>query len=239
VVGVLELKLNGEVGEDKPISLSSVRNRLAAESFNAIHIEIRSQGGCAASAFSIYNLLRAQPVPVAATAIGECHSGGLIIFMAASLRKAKAGAEFLLHPVSQSRDTLPERLTAQILQSHADALAKIDRRTVELFTNRTGYDKEWFEREIASEDALSSADAIQTGIVHEFRTLTPPCDPTWPDTAHRIAKEARNVYLPRHMTSQNYFDACRCAVFFEPNKEAEKVESDCGVEAPRYAVTQS
>jgi len=218
---VLELKLNGEVGEDKPISLGSVRNKLAAESFTAIHIEIRSQGGCAAEAFAIYNLLRAQPVPVAATAIGECHSGGLIIFMAASLRKAKAGAEFLLHPVSQSRDTVPERLTAQILQSHADALAKIDGRTVDLFTDRTGHDRKWFEREIASEDALSAADAIQTGIVHEFDGLTAACNPAWPNTAQRLAKEARHVYLPRHMASQNYFDACRCATFFPKEKTLE------------------
>ena len=214
MVAVLELKLKGEVGEGKAICLSGLRSRLAAESFDAIHFDINSSGGCASESFAIYNLLRAQPVPVAATAIGACHSGGLIIYMAAALRKAKAGAEFTMHPSSSSRDALPEYLTAKTLQSHAEILAKIDRRSVDLFADRTGFAREWFEREIASEDALSDADAIQTGVVHELEGFTPVCDPAWPDTAQRIAKEGRHVYLPGRMTSQSYFDACRCAAFF-------------------------
>jgi hypothetical protein len=77
----------------------------------------------------------------------------------------------------------------------ADELA-IDRRSVDLFTDRTGFDRDWFEREIASEDALSDADAIQTGIVHEFGGLMPVCYPAWPDAAQRLAKEARSfTYL--------------------------------------------
>jgi ATP-dependent protease ClpP protease subunit len=210
---VLELTLKGAIGEGKPISLSSVRNRLSVESISAIHFQINSQGGCARESFAIYNLLRAQPVPVAATATGECNSGGLLIFMAAALRKAKAGAEFTMHPSSSFRDALPEYLTAKTLQCHADILAKIDRRSVDLFADRTGFAREWFEREIASEDALSDADAIQTGVVHELEGFTPVCDPAWPDTAQRIAKEARHVYSPGRMTSQSYFDACRCAAF--------------------------
>ena len=85
----LELKLGGEFGEGKAISLSGLRNRLAAESFDAIHFHINSSGGCASESFAIYNMLRAQPVPVAATAIGACRSGGLIIYMAAALRKSE------------------------------------------------------------------------------------------------------------------------------------------------------
>jgi hypothetical protein len=87
---------------------------------------------------------------------------------------------------------------------------------VDLFTARTGYTREFFETEKATEDELSDADAIQTGIAHEFEGLTPACDPAWPDTAQRVMKEARHVYLPFYMTSQNYFDACRCAAFFPP-----------------------
>src|SRR3954454_20331790 len=142
---VLELTLRGAIGTDKPISTASVRKQLAAKSCEAIHMDIESCGGCVSQAFAIYDLLRAQPVPVAATASGPCHSGGLIIYMAASLRKAKGDAEFLMHPVSKSRDTLPEHITAQILQSHADDLAEIDRRMVNLFTDRTGFQRDWFE----------------------------------------------------------------------------------------------
>jgi ATP-dependent protease ClpP protease subunit len=220
MTAVLELTLKGAIGADKPISVASVRKQLAAKPFDAIHIEIDSQGGCVSESFAIYNLLRAQPVPVASTASGACHSGGLIIYMAASLRKAKGAAEFLMHPVSQSRDSLPEHVTAYVLQNHADALAKIDRRTVDLFTDRTGFQHEWFEIEIASEDALSDADAIKIGIVHEFADLTPVCDPAWPDAAPRLM-DARHIYVPSHMLSQNYFAACRAAAFFRTEGKSE------------------
>jgi hypothetical protein len=126
-----------------------------------------------------------------------------------------------MHPASRERDTLLERVTAKILQNHADELAKIDRRSVDLFVGRTGFKREWFEREIASEDALSEADAIQTGIVHEFEGLTPPCDPAWPYTAERLAKEARHVFIPGRLTSSNYADACRCAAFFRTEGKSE------------------
>ena len=36
MTAVLELTLKGAIGEGKPISLSSVRNRLAVESFSAV-----------------------------------------------------------------------------------------------------------------------------------------------------------------------------------------------------------
>ena len=70
-------------------------------------------------------------------------------------------------------------MTAQILLNQASTLATILCRIVDLLTDRTGFQREWFEREIATENALSDADAVQTGIVHEFAGLTPPCDPSW------------------------------------------------------------
>jgi ATP-dependent protease ClpP protease subunit len=234
MVATLELVLTGSIGEDKPISLASVRKQLAARSFDAIHFEIRSHGGCVSQSFAIYNLLRALPVPIAATASGPVYSGGLIIYMAASLRKAKGAAEFLLHPTSKSRHVLPDSVTAHILQTHADDLAKTDRRVVDLFTDRTGFQRDWFEREIASEDPLSDADAIQAGFVHHFAGLTPACDPTWPDTAQRVMKESRNLFLlPSYMTSQNYYEACRCAAFFEYKKAGvDIIRAKDGAHAP-------
>src|SRR5438105_3004145 len=163
---VLDLILEGPIGFDKPISLTSVRQKIAtAGPFSAIHVQISSGGGEADEAFDIYTLLRAQPVPVCATATGECYSGGLIIFMAGALRKAKAGAGFLMHPTSSDRDdALPDRITAQILQRHADKLAKLDKRNVDLLVDRTGFNREWFEREISTEDPLNDTDAITSGI---------------------------------------------------------------------------
>jgi hypothetical protein len=84
---------------------------------------------------------------------------------------------------------------------------------VDLFAARTGYARAFFESEKATEDLLSDADAIQTGVVHEFEGLTPLCDPAWPDTARRLMKE-RQIYLPSYMTTQNYYEGCRVAGHF-------------------------
>jgi ATP-dependent protease ClpP protease subunit len=220
---VLELKLKGPIGEGKSISASLIRGQLeaAAGSYNAIHFTISSKGGDFSEAIEIFTMLRAQPFPVAATAIGEVFSGALLVFMAAGLRKAKASAEFLIHPASRDRLQLPERLTAVVLQRQADELAKIDAREVDLFVDRTGGGREFFENEAMTEDTLGSGAAIQTGIVHEFEGLTPVCDPGWPGTAQRVLKENRNLFLPSYMTSQNYYEACRCAAAFFEDKKAD------------------
>lgn len=104
-------------------------------------------GGDFEESLAIFTMLRAQPFPVAATAIRRCNSGALRIFMAAGLRKAKPETEFLIHPSSRSREQLPERVTMEVLQRQADELAKIDETVVDLFLDRTGYDRQFFERE--------------------------------------------------------------------------------------------
>lgn len=74
---------------------------------------------------------------------------------------------------------IAEPLTAPIMQGQADELV-IDRRSVDLLT-AVLVSTDWFEREIASEGALSDADAIQTGIVHGLEAQMPVCYPAWPD----------------------------------------------------------
>jgi ATP-dependent protease ClpP protease subunit len=185
---ILELKLKGPVGAGRSISASFIRGQLeaAAGSFNAIHFTIDSKGGDFSESLEIYSMLRAQVCPVAATAIGECCSGALIIFMAAGLRKAKAGTEFQIHPTSYSRDQLPEeRLTAEVLQKHADELAKMDERAINLFVDRTAYAREFWEEEKRTEDLLSPATAIESGVVHDLEGSTPRCDPAWLDIMHK------------------------------------------------------
>ncbi|MBR1154812.1 ATP-dependent Clp protease proteolytic subunit [Bradyrhizobium sp. JYMT SZCCT0428] len=180
---ILELTLKGAVGPDKPISVRAVREKLAtAGPYSGLSIDNISTGGSAEEGFAIYTLLRALPVPIVATATAECFSSALLIYMAAGLRRAKVGAEFLLHPTHRDRADLPEQVTADILRSYADGLARIDDRTIDVFADRTGYSRSFLESEKATEDTLGNTAAVETGIVHEFEGLTPSCDPSWPDT---------------------------------------------------------
>src|SRR4051812_35805083 len=106
----LELALIGAIGSNQPISIAAVKFALANKSFDRIQLRIDSTGGSATEALEIYEVLRAQPVPIAATVIGDCLSGALIIYMSASLRSAISSATFLIHPASVSRDHLAEKL---------------------------------------------------------------------------------------------------------------------------------
>jgi ATP-dependent protease ClpP protease subunit len=197
---VLELKLKGPIGEGESISASLIRGQLeaAAGSFNAIHFTIDSQGGDFEESFAIYTMLRALPYPVAATAIRECCSGALLVFLAAGLRKAKAGTQFLIHPTSRGREQLPERVTAEVLQRQADELAKIDERVVDLFSDRTGYARGFFESEKTTEETLSTVAAIESGIAHEVEDFTPRCDSAWPENMRRLEKETGCIFPACH-----------------------------------------
>lgn len=205
--GVFCLKLRGKVGDDQSISLRSVRETLAQHDFRHLHIQITSSGGIAHEAFSIYDHLRALPVPVSTEAISECLSAGMIILMAGDLRIASGEVELLNHPASVDRSVLPESVTASSLRAQASNLAELDERIARLFAVRTGFDAQWFRTESETEECLSLADAIQTGLLHEFGGLPQRIRPSWPNAVKMLPA---GVYLPQYLRSQNYLNACKC-----------------------------
>jgi ATP-dependent protease ClpP protease subunit len=210
---ILELPLSGTIGADKPVNLAAIRRRLTCQSFDAIHLKIDLLGGCSAESIAIFRFLRSLPMPTSATAT-RALSGGLIVFMAASLRMVVArDAKLLIHPSSIASSDLPERLTANSLRRQADSLAAGDGRVVDIFESRTGFDRAFFENEQATEDYLSESAAISSGIVHQWAGLTPPCDPGWPDIMRALTRSP-SVYLPHYLQTPNYLDACRTAAFF-------------------------
>jgi ATP-dependent protease ClpP protease subunit len=218
--GLLEIALVGKIGIDQPVNVAAVRRALTGRPFDRIHLSIDCTGGSSDEAFAIYDAIRAQPAPVSATVTKHCLSGGLIIFLAASLRSAKADATFLVHPTSIERDNLPMSLTSRTLRERADLLARIDGRIADLLAFRTGYDRDWFAEQGQDEEDFTATDVIHTGVVHFFDGLTQPCDPAWIDTA-RALKEFRNIYLAPHLLTENYFSACRCAGFFRTEAKPE------------------
>lgn len=206
---VLVIELRGAIGSNASINVESARKQLQrAGAFHHLHVDITSSGGDANEAFGLYDLFRAQPVPVSARASVECLSAGMIVLMAADLRIAAAGTDFLVHPSSYGRHTLPERVTAELLHSQAKSLDHCDFRVAQLFADRTGFDLEWFMKEKRTEDLLSDVDAIETGLIHHFEGIIGPAKPGWPEA---VKMRPPGVYLPDWMNSENYFAACRCA----------------------------
>ncbi|MCK1517277.1 ATP-dependent Clp protease proteolytic subunit [Bradyrhizobium sp. 190] len=205
--GVFCLELSGAIGEDQPISLARVRNTLAVHDFSHLHLKINSSGGDVREGQRIYEYLRSQPVPVSSEAVEKCLSMAMVLLAVGDFRLVSGEVTLLNHPVHRPRETLPQAVTAPILRALADRLDEIDDRIAHVFAARTGYPVEWFISEAKTEDHLSIADAIQSGLLHEVTGLTQRVHPSWPDVVKALP---RDVYLPRHLRSANYYCACRC-----------------------------
>lgn len=211
--GVHVIKLLGAIGPDDRISAAAVRRQLDASLGAArhLHVELTTTGGKLDEAFKIHEMLRAQPVPVSVLVSRQCLSAGMVVLMAGELRIAARDTELLIHPTGFAREELPERVTADSLSAHADRLAQCDLRTCQLFADRTGHDLDWFRKEQDTEYLLSDADAISTGLVHEFEGITGPARPAWPAAVRQAMATVGNIYFPSWMCSPNYFAACRVA----------------------------
>jgi ATP-dependent protease ClpP protease subunit len=212
--GLLRINLRGRVDEDGPISADVVRSALAeSRGHDRILVDLDTAGGNADAAFEIYDCLRAQTIPVAAIA-GQCHSAGLVIFLSAALRIAKPDATFLLHPLTVDADKLSPVLTIKSLRDLARRLEVKHNRGINLLADRTGYDRAWFCDEAETEEIMDVAAAIDCGLVHAIAGTKGPCNPDWPIAAKRIKAEERQVVLPQHLMSPNFFESCRVRAHF-------------------------
>ena len=81
---------------------------------------------------------------------------------------------------------------------------------LDLLEARTGFDRGRFEAEIDDEILMTEADAIQSGIVHEWLGSN-RCSPRWLDDVGALSAK---MPLPNYLTTANYFAACRAAAHF-------------------------
>ena len=214
-IGLLQIKLRGPIDEDGPICVNAVRAALlSSPGHDRILIDIETDGGDVDVASEIFEVLRSQPVAVAAIT-RKCHSAGMIVFLAAGLRIARPDATFLLHPISVGRDDLSSSMTIKALRDEARRLEVKHNRAMNFLADRTGFDLSWFCKEAESEEFMDVAVATSVGIIHSIEGKAGPgCD--WPVVAKQMASsEQSNVYLPQYLTSANFFEACRLSAQFQ------------------------
>ena len=80
---------------------------------------------------------------------------------------------------------------------------------IDFLASRTGFDRDYFAREMESETSMRLVDALKSGLIHEITGLTRPCSQEWLSLAS--AMNGAVVGLPTHMMSENYMTACRAA----------------------------
>ena len=207
------INLRGEIGRDSPISLAAVKNLVLRHPEETPKmLVLNSGGGSISEAFRVYEWLHALPVPLAIVADTRCCSASVIILMAADLRIANPGTQILLHGTHIDTESFPSRLNAKDLQRYIDDLKGDDDRVCDLLSARTGSDRDRFEAEMADEFYMSEAVAVELGVIHEWRGLDRPVDPTWPEAARQI--RAAGMILPPRLLSPSYMSACRMAEHF-------------------------
>ncbi|RTZ39956.1 hypothetical protein EKL30_17005 [Candidimonas sp. SYP-B2681] len=86
-----------------PASIQQLHNcTLLALQEGAQRLELRisSLGGCLASGFAAYGLLRSLPVPVRTHNNGNVESAAVVIYLAGSERTAATHSRFVIHPLN-------------------------------------------------------------------------------------------------------------------------------------------
>ncbi|MGX9394114.1 hypothetical protein ACWX0K_23955 (plasmid) [Nitrobacteraceae bacterium UC4446_H13] len=64
-------------------------------------------------------------------------------------------------------------MTGNNLNEQAGRLSTFDRAATDLLALRTGYKRDWFEREQATEDLMSDRDALCCGLLHAIEDKVP------------------------------------------------------------------
>lgn len=190
------LRLRGEIGPGKEFSERTIRQFLDSPQFKDakhLHLEISSSGGDTDESFGAYHALRAQPIPISAEITGPCASGACIVLMSASFRRARAGANFMMHNAAIETSALIGRLTASALAGYAADLRRMDARMVDLFAFRSGCDRSRLEREMASEDDTPMVTALEMGLLHEVDGVASIGDVRPPQAQLTNWNEARRV----------------------------------------------
>ena len=213
--GVAVIRLTGEIGAGNSFSLALVKEQIGiaalAGPVRRLHLIINSTGGTTGEGFAIYDYLRALPLPISAEIAGRCESSAVVVLLAASFRRAHAGATVLIHRATFTREQLePASLNAADLRAFAARLDETDNRIVDLLAARTGHDRAWFAQEICTEDPMSEADALLCGIVHEVEGIPTRCGSAAARHMAALAATPR-VFVPARFMTPNFLDACRVA----------------------------
>ncbi|CAB5226138.1 Clp protease proteolytic subunit /Translocation-enhancing protein TepA [uncultured Caudovirales phage] len=139
---------------------------LQGSSDSEIEVELRSPGGSVEQGLMIYDLLRNSGKKVKTVGY-QLHSIASIIFLAGDERLISENATPLLHHPALLPWDLDGRLTANDLESIAEAIATLEGRMMSIYTERMGLNPEnaaLFDEKLQSEWTMTADDAVMWGL---------------------------------------------------------------------------
>lgn len=141
-------------------------------------VQITTMGGECSYGFALYNFLRALPIPVNTHNLGTVESMGNILFMAGERRTACHYSKFLIHPFHW---TLHGSIDHARMAEYAMSMNYDLELYSQIMLERTqGAAETLAVRDYlkAEPRMLSSAEAVETGLIHAVEELELPADAT-------------------------------------------------------------
>jgi ATP-dependent Clp protease, protease subunit len=135
-----------------------------------VHLLFQSTGGAVGDGVCLYNYLRALPVDLCLYNVGFVGSIAVVAYLGAKVRRASAGATFMLH---KSTVFPPTGIAASRIQPIGRQLELDDQRTEAILREHLTMPDELWEVHRVTDLWLSAQEALEYGLVTEIADFSP------------------------------------------------------------------
>lgn len=179
---VLELHIRGTIGgpelsysilKTAEWNLARMRRMISefGRQISEIHVKINSGGGISAEGQGIYELLKNHPAKKFVTIEYFCGSVASVICMVGDRIFMRANGRFFMH---ESKSFCIGSASDFLLIGHT--MAKLERKTRQIYTKRTGLTDKRVERILFRETFLSAQEALELGFIDEILPPSPAAE---------------------------------------------------------------
>jgi ATP-dependent protease ClpP protease subunit len=151
--------------------MTAISQKLVAGA-TEFYILLSTPGGDVASGVTVYNFLRALPVPVTMHNVGNVDSIGNAIFLAANTRRACAHSTFMFHGVGF--DVTNVRLEEKNARELLHGILANQSRIADIIVERTNIDRRRSRQLFREARTKDANDALAVGIIHEIADAAIP-----------------------------------------------------------------
>jgi len=166
----MEILVYDRIGEDfwtgEGVRAKDVQAIMATAKGKPVHVRINSFGGDVYDGFQIYNALASHDAEVRATVEGIAFSAASFIAMAGDTLAMYRTSDFGIHEASTVAIG-----NKREMKSAYDWLATIDEHLLDIYTAKTGKDREWMNQMLTGESdgtVFSAEEAKEHGFADEI-----------------------------------------------------------------------
>jgi len=153
--------------------LVSVCGEAMRNGFSEITLCLSSIGGLLDHAYYAYNILEALPLKIITHNIGNVQSAANLIFVSGDERYSAPGSTFFFHNTGFDAES-GQRMTGPFISEKLKAIAYEDRRSAEIYAEKTGRPIESVSEWQNTELVMDTHGAIKNGLIHAVKPLTIP-----------------------------------------------------------------